>query len=214
MPSEDRDGQAAPGGQHDSTAPCASCRAHPVWRPGRDGRRNRWCSLEEHRDGHCDTGERDIWRQPLPCAEAYRLAHVPGVQVSGWWAHLSALTSRRVPGICTHRSEPWGGHTTERPPTYPSLLRSIKRGATARTYVHVQIRRRMTSKRDWKLNSADYKHIARARVRLVNASRPTARTHHSRVSHLRRHCSSSKRDPYVGTSRTKACITWKAAWTW
>lgn len=29
----------------------------------------------------------------------------------------------------------------------------------------------MTSKRDWKLNSADYKHIARARVRLVNASR-------------------------------------------
>lgn len=113
-----------------------------------------------------------------------------------------------------YSSEPWGGHTTERWPTHPSLLRSIKRGATARTYVHVHIRRRMTSRRDWKLNSADCKHIARARVRLVNASRPTARTHHSRVSHLRHHCALSKRTPYVGTSRTKACRTCKAAWTW
>ena len=39
--------------------------------------------------------------------------------------------------------------------TYPCLLLSMSRGATARMYVHVQMSRRMTSKRDWKLNSAD-----------------------------------------------------------
>ena len=39
--------------------------------------------------------------------------------------------------------------------TYPSLLLSMSRGATARTYVQVQMSRRMTSKRDWKLKSAD-----------------------------------------------------------
>lgn len=39
--------------------------------------------------------------------------------------------------------------------TYPCLLLSMSRGATARMYVQVQMSRRMTSKRDWKLKSAD-----------------------------------------------------------
>lgn len=40
--------------------------------------------------------------------------------------------------------------------THPSLFLSMMRGATARTYVHVQIMRRMTRRRDWKLNNADF----------------------------------------------------------
>ena len=56
----------------------------------------------------------------------------------------------------------WGGRRKGGPRiekkmegTYPCLLLSISRGATARMYVQVQMSRRMTSKRDWKLKSAD-----------------------------------------------------------
>lgn len=42
---------------------------------------------------------------------------------------------------------------------HPCLFRSTNRGATARTYVHVHIRRRMTSRSDWKLKSADYRMV-------------------------------------------------------
>jgi hypothetical protein len=38
---------------------------------------------------------------------------------------------------------------------HPCLLLSMSRGATARMYVQVQMSKRMTSSRDWKLNSAD-----------------------------------------------------------
>jgi hypothetical protein len=40
--------------------------------------------------------------------------------------------------------------------TYPCLFRSMSRGATERTYVQVQMVRRMTRRRDWKLKSADW----------------------------------------------------------
>lgn len=40
--------------------------------------------------------------------------------------------------------------------TNPCLFRSTRLGATARTYVHVQMPRRMTRRRAWKLNRADY----------------------------------------------------------
>lgn len=58
-------------------------------------------------------------------------------------------------GIWRWRRE--GGPRIERrmEGTYPCLLLSISRGATARMYVQVQMSRRMTSKRDWKLKSAD-----------------------------------------------------------
>ena len=39
--------------------------------------------------------------------------------------------------------------------TDPTLFTSINRGATARTYVHVQMKSRMTSSSDWKLKRAD-----------------------------------------------------------
>ncbi len=49
------------------------------------------------------------------------------------------------------------GHPTARnDETNPTLFRSIRRGATARTYVHVQMKRRITRSNDWKLKSADW----------------------------------------------------------
>jgi hypothetical protein len=39
--------------------------------------------------------------------------------------------------------------------TYPCLLLSMSRGATARMYVQVQMSRSKTRRRDWKLKSAD-----------------------------------------------------------
>ena len=39
---------------------------------------------------------------------------------------------------------------------HPCLFLSINVGMTDRTYVHEQIRRRMTSSSDWKLNRADF----------------------------------------------------------
>ena len=38
---------------------------------------------------------------------------------------------------------------------HPSLFLSMIRGATDLMYVHVHMRRRMTRRRDWKLNKAD-----------------------------------------------------------
>lgn len=40
-------------------------------------------------------------------------------------------------------------------PRKPCLLRSIKAGAVARTYVHVQMMSKTTRSNEWKLNSAD-----------------------------------------------------------
>jgi hypothetical protein len=40
-------------------------------------------------------------------------------------------------------------------PTHPCLLLWICHGATVRMYMHVQIRRRMMRRRDWKSNSTD-----------------------------------------------------------
>ena len=48
------------------------------------------------------------------------------------------------------------------------MFRSMRRGATARTYVHVQMRRRMTRRRDWKLNNADYVRDQRRQVMSAN----------------------------------------------
>ena len=44
----------------------------------------------------------------------------------------------------------------DRGTAHPCLFLSINVGMTDRTYVHEQIRRRMTSSSDWKLNRADF----------------------------------------------------------
>ena len=46
--------------------------------------------------------------------------------------------------------------------THPCLLLSMSRGATARMYVQVQISKRITSRRDWKLKSADCAYVVGA----------------------------------------------------
>ena len=46
--------------------------------------------------------------------------------------------------------------------TYPSVFRSTRRGATARAYVQVQINSKIVSRRDWKLNNADWDNLVSA----------------------------------------------------
>jgi len=57
-----------------------------------------------------------------------------------------------VLAICHYSSVPRDSH--------PVFSLSTREGATARTYVHVQMKRRMTSSNDWKLNKADWKGIS------------------------------------------------------
>jgi hypothetical protein len=47
------------------------------------------------------------------------------------------------------------GHGRGNMRTDPDLFLSMRLGATERTYVQVQMRRRITSRSDWKLNRAD-----------------------------------------------------------
>lgn len=62
-------------------------------------------------------------------------------------------------------------------PRKPCLCLSIKAGKTLRVYAHVQMKRRITRRRDWKLKSADI--LLLFREKMVGENRTRVRDHNT-----------------------------------